>query len=113
MLLVVQAVVVAVVTAFLVYEDVAATAASGRGAVFVTVYAAATATAFGLLGWALGRRRAWARGPAVVLELMLLPIGYYMITGGVPWFGIPVVLLGLFGAGLLVAPATREALGVR
>ena len=44
---------------------------------------------------------------------MLLPIGYYMAKGGLPWYGIPVLLAGLFGAGLLVAPATRDALGVR
>jgi hypothetical protein len=45
--------------------------------------------------------------------MMLLPIGYSMIRGGLAWVGVPVLLLGLFGAGLLLAPATRESLGIR
>jgi hypothetical protein len=66
-----------------------------------------------LCGWALSRRYGWVRGPSVVLELMLLPIGYFMVAGGRTWIGLAVLALGLVGAGLLVAPATREALGLK
>jgi len=111
-LLVSEAVVLAPVTALLVYEDLTATATSSSAAVAVTVFAAAVAVLLAVLARALARRRAWARGPAVFVELMLLPIGYYMIKGGLPAAGVPVLLLGLFGVGLLVAPATREALDV-
>jgi len=87
-------------------------AAASRSGWGVTAFAAAIAALLGALAWALLRRRGWARGPSVVLELMLLPIGYYMIRAGHPWFGVPVLLIGLVGAGLLVAPTTREALGI-
>ena len=112
-LLAVEVLGVAAVTVFLAYEDVTATAANTRNAWSVTGFAVAASVLLAGLCWALLRRRAWARGPAIVLEMMLLPIGYYMIRGGLPWLGVPVLLLGLCGAGLLLAPATREALGIR
>ncbi len=67
----------------------------------------------GLLAWSLHRRQRWARGPAIVLELLLLPIGYYMVAGGVAWLGLPTMALGLVGAGALLAPTTRSALGIQ
>jgi hypothetical protein len=67
---------------------------------------------FAGLSRALSNLKTWARGPAIVLELLLLPIGYTMISGGLPYVGIPVMLVGLFGSGLLLAPATRTALGL-
>jgi hypothetical protein len=50
---------------------------------------------------------------AIALELLLLPLGYSMITGGAPWIGVPAMVAGLACAALLVAPASREALGIR
>jgi hypothetical protein len=111
-LLLAQAAVVALLVAFLVYKDLTARVVVWRDAMIVTGFAALIVVVLGVLGWALIRRRAWARGPAVVLELMLLPIGWFMISGGLVWLGVPVFALGLLGAGLLVTPATREALGV-
>lgn len=64
------------------------------------------------LSRALSNLKTWARGPAIVLELLLLPIGYTMISGGLAYVGIPVMLVGVVGAGLLLAPATRTALGL-
>jgi uncharacterized membrane protein YhaH (DUF805 family) len=111
-LLAAQATVVALIVVFLVYKDFTAQAASLQDAIIVTGFAALIAALLAVLTVALARRRAWARGPAVVLELMLLPIGWYMVSGGLAWLGVPVFALGLLGAGLLIAPATREALGV-
>jgi hypothetical protein len=108
-----QAAVVALIVAFLVYKDFTARVVIVRDAIIVTGFAALIAVLLGVLAFALARRRAWARGPSVVLELMLLPIGWYMVSGGLAWLGVPVFGLGLLGAGLLVVPATREALGVR
>ncbi|HWH00080.1 MAG TPA: hypothetical protein VNV66_12345 [Pilimelia sp.] len=68
-----------------------------------------------LLGWlarALARRRGGVRGLAVVLQLMLLPVGYYMIQGGLRWLGVPLIALGLVTAGLLLHPASTRALGL-
>ena len=45
----------------------------------------------GGLSRALSNLKTWARGPAIVLELLLLPIGYTMISGGLAYVGIPVM----------------------
>jgi hypothetical protein len=115
-LLLAQAVAVAGLVIFLVYQEVTETgtaAGNARGAILVIVYAAVMAGVLGLLAWSLHRRQRWARGPAIVLELLLLPIGYYMVAGGVAWLGLPTMALGLVGAGALLAPATRSALGIQ
>lgn len=67
----------------------------------------------GLFGYVMLRGRSWPRGPSIVLQLMLLPVGYFMITGGLAWAGVLVIALGLGVAGLLIAPASRESLGIR
>ncbi len=112
-LLLAEATAVVLLVAYLVYKDLTAENVIWRDAVIVTGFAAIIAIVPGVLGWALTRRRAWARGPAVVLELLVLAIGGYMISGGLAWLGVPVLVLGLLGVGLLVAPATREALGMK
>lgn len=66
----------------------------------------------GFLGLALLRGHRPARGPAIVLELMLLPVGYFMVQAGLTGPGLGAVVLGLLVAGLLLAPSTRESLGI-
>ncbi|MDT5035276.1 MAG: hypothetical protein QOE03_461 [Micromonosporaceae bacterium] len=100
----------AAVVAMVVYNGLTSTVVSWRDAVIVVGFAALLAAAFAGLGWSLARRRSWARGPAVVAELMLVPIGWYLASGGQVWPGVAVLALSLVGAGLLVAPTTREAL---
>jgi hypothetical protein len=75
--------------------------------------ALAWAALLAVLGWQLARRRAWARSPALALELLFLPLGYYLIQGGAGVVGIPMIILALACAGLLIAPASRAALGIR
>ena len=108
-----EAVVIAGLAGLAGYSDLTGAADDPGTGWGITGFAAGFAALVAFLAWALTRRHGWARAPALVTELMLLPIGYYMITGGQPWFGVPVLLLGLVGAGLLIAPASREALGVR
>jgi hypothetical protein len=100
----------AVLVTVLLYADLTASAASGRTAFAVTLYVAIIAALLAFLTWSLARHRAWARGPAVVLNMLLLPIGFTMTGGGLAWLGIPLMLLGLAGAGLRLAPGTRAAL---
>jgi hypothetical protein len=111
-LLYAEAVAVGLVALYLVYEDITRSASDLRAAILVTLYAVALAGALGGLSYALSRRRPWARGPVVALQLLLLPIGYYVATGGRPWLGVPIVLVGLVVVGLLVAPSSTKALGV-
>lgn len=107
-----EAVAVGLVAAFLVYEVVTAPATDLLSGILVTAFAVGGAVALWLLSTALVNRRAAARAPAIVLQLLLLPIGYYMATGGLGWLGIPLIALGLLVAGLLVSPPTTRAFGL-
>ena len=84
-----------------------------REPVTIMVFATVVAAALAGLGWQLLRRRGWARGPAVALELFFLPTGYYLIQWGVWLLGIPVIAVALTCVTLLLAPASRAALGIR
>ena len=112
-LLGVQAILLVGVLALLIYADVRSTSTSTTGATGLTVFAALFAALFGLFVWALTGRRAWARGPAIVLDLLFIPIGFSLITSDLPIIGIPVLLLAGGTVALLLAPATRAALGAR
>jgi hypothetical protein len=112
-LLIGEAAVVTVLAGAEVYNAVTASRVIWQQAGLVIGYASIMAVLMWVSAWALSRRHAWARGPAVVLQLMLLPIGYFMVSAGLVLVGVPVLALGLLGAGLLVAPATRAALGVK
>jgi hypothetical protein len=112
-LIAVQTVALTVVTAFLAWSSAVHRTTTLRMALSVTGYALVITVALGLLGVSLHRRRRWARGPAIVLELLQVPIGYGMLTGGLPFVGAPVLLVSLCAAGLLLAPTTRFALARR
>jgi MYXO-CTERM domain-containing protein len=107
-----EAIGLAVIVILLVYADFTAPSVGVTSAVAITTFTALLVVLLVGLAWGLRRRRAWARGPAIVLELLMLPIGYSMVSGGLAWLGVPVMLLGLCGAGALLAPATRAALGL-
>jgi hypothetical protein len=63
-----------------------------------------------LLGRALDRRRGWARSPAVVLQVLALPVGVGLLQGGKWAAGVPVLLLAaaalwcVLAAGAELAP---------
>ena len=101
------------VVALLIYADVRSTANSAAGATGLTASAGLFAVLFGLFVWALAGRRAWARTPAIVLDLLLIPVGFSFITSGLAVIGIPVLLLAGGTVALLLAPSTRAALGAR
>ncbi|MEV7230432.1 MULTISPECIES: hypothetical protein [Polymorphospora] len=111
-LLIGEAVALGLVAAYLVWQDLTATANDLATALLLTAFAVAGALALWALAVALRRRRAGARAPAIVLQLMLLPVGYYMIQGGLAWLGLPLIVLGLLVTALLVSPPTTRALGL-
>ncbi|MER7440664.1 hypothetical protein [Micromonospora avicenniae] len=107
-----EAVAVGLIALWLVWADLTTDTTVGlTSALLVTAFAVAGAVALWALGGALHRRRAGARAPAIVLQLMLLPIGWYMIQGGMGWLGVPLMALGVGVSVLLVAPASNRALG--
>ncbi|WFE26926.1 hypothetical protein O7623_27275 [Solwaraspora sp. WMMD791] len=107
-----QAVALGLLAGYLAYQDLAGRATDLVSALFVTGFAAGGAVALGLLSRGLHRRRAAARAPAIVLQLMLLPVGYYMSVGGLAWLGVPLIVLGIGVVFLLVTPATTRAFGL-
>jgi hypothetical protein len=64
-------------------------------------------------GWALWTGRRWGRGLAVVVQLLLLPVAWYLAVGSHrPVFGIPVAVIALVTLVLLFSPsALRWAAG--
>ncbi|WP_341717455.1 hypothetical protein QQG74_26775 [Micromonospora sp. FIMYZ51] len=106
-----ESIAVGLVAAWLVVADFTATRTDLTSALLVTAFAVGAAAALWALGGALLRRRAGARAPAIVLQLMLLPIGWFMIQGGLGWLGVPLIALGAGVTWLLVSPPTTRALG--
>lgn len=88
----------------------------GLAAVLVAMIGLA-AVLLALFGRALVRRRSWARSPAIVFQLMALPVSFFMIAGegAVPTRigGVLIAVIALLGAVLLFAPASRAALTLR
>ncbi|MGC5021561.1 hypothetical protein [Micromonospora sp. DT47] len=107
-----EAVALALLAGWLIWADLTAARTDLVSALFVTGFAVAGAVALWALGGALARRRAGARAPAMVLQLMLLPVGWFMIQGGMGWLGVPLMVLGVGVCALLVSPPTTRALGV-
>ncbi|WP_344328707.1 hypothetical protein [Streptomyces macrosporus] len=78
----------------------------------VTVLALAVlplAAARGL--WLLRR---WSRGPAVIVQLMAVPVGWQMAQNGGVWLagGVTIALTALAVLVCVLSPAATEALGV-
>lgn len=109
-LLRVEAAVLLVLAALLLVSDLRGEASSQSGAIGVIGYVLVLGVIFGLLSWQLGRRQAWARGAAIVLHMLMLPFGFALVTSGSP-VGIAALLAGIGGCVLLLAPATRIAVG--
>jgi hypothetical protein len=91
-------------------SDLRGGATSQQSAIGVIGYVVVLATAFGVLSWALRGRRAWARGPAIVLHMLMLPLGVALLSSG-NLLGVLAVALSLAGCVVLLAPATRLAIG--
>lgn len=107
-----EAVALGVLALFLVVRALLATTGSVLSVGLLALFAAGVAAGLWGLSVALDRRRAAARGPAIVLQLLLLPIGYYMVQGGLAWLGVPLAGLGLLVSALLVSAPTNRALGL-
>ena len=80
------------------------------GAIFICVLAAMGGAGLLLCAWGLRRRRRWSRSPALVWQLLMIPVGWYQVQGGLRWLGLSLVGVSALGALLLLVPATTQAL---
>jgi hypothetical protein len=68
-----------------------------------------------LAAYGLRRARRWSRGPALIIQLIALPIAWTMLHsdgGGIVAGGAVLAVLAITGLVLLVHPATTDALGI-
>jgi ABC-type Fe3+-siderophore transport system permease subunit len=72
--------------------------------------AAVGAIGLGLVVRGLARVRRWARSPAVLTQLIVLPIGLSTAVHGSDLVGIPLAICGLVGLVGLFAPSTMRRL---
>ncbi|MGW6390740.1 hypothetical protein ACWFR1_09560 [Streptomyces sp. NPDC055103] len=91
----------------------------GSGDLTGALTGAVTLVALGLIPLAaargLWRCRSWSRGPAVITQILALPVAWQMLQANSALIPVGVVLgaLAVTGLVLLVNPATTEALGIR
>jgi hypothetical protein len=72
----------------------ATTDPANRGAAYgVAVVAVVAGAVLLLLARGVDRVRAWARTPAIVLQVLALPVGIDQVRGGAPLLGVLVLLL--------------------
>ncbi|MFZ4297205.1 hypothetical protein ACOZE3_04665 [Streptomyces cinereoruber] len=80
---------------------------------------AVTLVVLGLIPLAAARGlwlcRSWSRGPAVITQILALPVAWQMLQANSAMIPVGAVLgvLAVTGLVLLVNPATTEALGIR
>ncbi|MFE4594774.1 hypothetical protein [Streptomyces laurentii] len=80
---------------------------------------AVTLIALGLIPFAAARglllRRSWSRGPAVITQILALPVAWQLLQADslmIP-AGIVLAVIAVTGLVLLASPTTTEALGIR
>ncbi|MER7954010.1 MULTISPECIES: hypothetical protein [unclassified Streptomyces] len=77
-----------------------------------------TLIALGLIPGAAARglllRRSWSRGPAIITQILALPVAWQLLQANSAMIpaGIALAALAVGGLVLLVNPATTEALGI-
>lgn len=64
-----------------------------------------------LVAWGLWRRSGWSHGAAVFLQLLALPIAWYMLRGDVWWSALLLAFIAVATIVALLRPDTRAALG--
>ncbi|RBY81953.1 hypothetical protein DQ238_04775 [Geodermatophilus sp. TF02-6] len=106
----VEAAALAGVALWLLYLTVASTPDSVGRAVAEVVYVGFFAALLGAAAVGLRRVSAWARGPVVVLQLLLGLFGYSSaFQAGRPLIGVPVLVLVALTLYLLLTPEARLA----
>ncbi len=106
----VEAVALAVLALWLLYLVLTSTASSVSAALGEVVFVAGGAAVLGAAAVGLWRVARWARGPVVVLQLLLAALAYTTaFEAGQPAIGLPVLVLVAAELYLLATPGSRLA----
>ncbi len=111
-LLLLQAAGLAALTVYLVFRLLTADDVLVGVAVALIVMAALGAAAVVVVARSLGRRSPGARGPAILVQLLVIASGGFLLQTGPAWLGLILMALGLLVGLLIVLPASTRALGV-
>lgn len=76
----------------------------------IAVLAAAAAAGLGLVGRGLLRGRRYGRSPAVLAQILALPVAIDAIRQGAFGIGVPLLIAAAVGLGGLFAPSTTRRL---
>jgi hypothetical protein len=110
----VEAAALAIGALWLLYLLVSSTADSVAAAVGEVLFVAAGAAVLAAAAVGLWRAAGWARGPVVVLQLLLAALGYTAaFQAGRPAIGVPVLVLVAVELYLLATPESRLAYAER
>ncbi|QBB90560.1 hypothetical protein [Corynebacterium pseudotuberculosis] len=87
--------------ASIIYESDGANTWVGYGTAvfFIIVFGAVLAGAI-----MMNRGKRWGRGPVIMLQILLLPIAYYMFSGGAFVFSVITALTAIAALALLFSP---------
>jgi len=105
----IEAVALAVGALWLLYLTVTSTADSVAAALGEVVFVAAGAAVLTAAAAGLWRVAGWARGPVVVLQLLLAALAYTAFQAGQAAIALPVVVLVAVELYLLATPESRMA----
>ena len=110
LLVALQAAGLAGIAVFYVVEILVATTDDTVRALVTAALAVAAAAGLALVARGLGRRRRWARAPALVTNVLVLPVAFDLVRGDRWYVGVPLAAWALAVLVLLFAPATDGAL---
>jgi hypothetical protein len=105
----IEAAAVAVGALVVLYLTLTSTALSVASALAQVVLEFGGAIVLALCAAGLWRVSAWARGPVIVLQLLLAALAYTALQAGQPLVGVPVLVLAAIELYLLATPEARLA----
>lgn len=111
-LLLLQAAGLAALAVYLVVRLITAEDVLVGVAVALIVMVALAAAAVVVVARSLGRRRSGARGPAILVQLLIIASGGFVLQTGPSWLGLVMIAVAVLTGVLVVLPASTRALGV-
>ncbi|MBA3619365.1 MAG: hypothetical protein H0W56_07235 [Acidothermales bacterium] len=106
-----QGLLLLVAAGVLAAETVVGRSTDASGARLTALLALAAGVGLVLVARSLARRRRWARAPALVTQLLLLPVGFTVVQSGQAPIGVPLLVVAGGLVLLLLSQPVGKALG--
>ncbi|ADG89605.1 hypothetical protein TBS_29480 [Thermobispora bispora] len=99
-----------VMAGYVLVETFIGTPADLVSSIALAGFGLATGAALLWVAWGLWRTDRWSRGPAVVIQLFVLPVAIMLIRAEQYAYGVPLALAAVSAFVLLLAPSSTRAL---